>query len=453
MFRNYLKIALRNLRRNKVYSFINIAGLSLGLACAMLIILYGKDEASYDRFQNNVANIYRVVRQGTYDNKTFRDPNSGYLQGPRFSQNVAGIQSFVRVQSWTTNIQLGTEIKSQDVLFVDSNFFHVFTFPLIAGNPATCLKDPHSVVISESVARRQFGTTNAVGKTIMMRQDTVMVPYQVSAVAKKVPQNSSIKFDMLLAMQESAADAANDDNWYNMFLNTFLVLNPKANIQHIEHEIQNYYESNTKDVRKAMIAKYGPGSWDDQYSLQPFLAMHLSTELPAQNGLSDPSNPMYTYILSAIALFILVIACINFVNLTIARSVKRAREIGIRKVVGSERKQLIFQFLGESFLLCFIAFVLAVLVVKLALPVFNELANKSLALSYLLDLKLIAAYLALFLVTGFLAGFYPALVLSGYQPVKVLYGRFQLGGKNYLQRFLVVLQFSIAAFLITGTLI
>ena len=165
--------------------------------------------------------------------------------------------------------------------------------------------------------------------------------------------------------------------------------------------------------------------------------MHMSTELPAQNGLSDASNPMYSYILSGIALFILLIACINFVNLTVARSVKRAKEIGIRKVVGGDRKQLIIQFLGESFLLCIIAFALAIGLVQLILPVFNDLSNKALALSYLFDVKLVAGYILLFILTALLAGFYPALVLSGYNPVQTLYSRFNLAGKNYLQKSLL----------------
>src|SRR4029079_3060158 len=180
--------------------------------------------------------------------------------------------------------------------------------------------------------------------------------------------------------------------------------------------------------------------------------MHMSTELPAQNGLSDASNPMYAYILSGIALFVLLIACINFVNLTVARSVKRAKEIRIRKVVGGDRKQLIMQFLGESFLLCIIAFALAIGFVQLILPVFNDLSNKALALSYLFDIKLVAGYILLFILTALLAGFYPAIVLSGYSPVQTLYSRFNLAGKNYLQKSLVVLQFALASFLIIATL-
>jgi putative ABC transport system permease protein len=181
--------------------------------------------------------------------------------------------------------------------------------------------------------------------------------------------------------------------------------------------------------------------------------MHLNTELPESNGITNTSNPMYSYLLSGIALFVLLIACINFVNLTIARSVKRAKEIGIRKVIGSNRKQLIYQFLGESFFLCTVAFALAIALVQLLLPLFNELANKALAISYLFDAKLIAGYIALYIITGLLAGFYPALVLSGYNPVQTLYSRFQIAGKNYLQKSLVILQFTLASFLIIATCI
>ena len=204
---------------------------------------------------------------------------------------------------------------------------------------------------------------------------------------------------------------------------------------------------------KKLLQKYGgPQDMDmGTYFLQPYTDMHLNVELSAKNGLIQASNPEYSYILSGIALFVLLIACINFVNLTVARSIKRAKEIGIRKVAGSNRKQLIIQFLGESFLICFIAFALALLMVKLILPVFNELSNKALSFSYLFDVKLVTGYISLFLITGLLAGFYLALVLSGYSPVETLYNRFNLKGKNYLQKSLVVLQFTLASFLIIAT--
>src|SRR4029078_7798341 len=374
---------------------------------------------------------------------------------PRFSQNIPDIKSFVRVQSGNENIKLGTEVKDQDLLYVDSTFFDVFSFPLVSGNGHTCLKDPSSVVLSVEAAKKQFGTTDVIGKIVMLKDDSVFVPHKITAVAKKSPQNSSIKFDVLLPIRESKEDALNSENWFNFFLNTFVVLPPQTNVQVVESKMNKFYNQDSKDAITSLKAKFGNevDNWKSNYLLQPFLDMHMSTELPAQNGLSDASNPMYSYILSGIALFVLLIACINFVNLTVARSVKRAKEIGIRKVVGGDRQQLIIQFLGESFLLCIIAFALAIGLVKLILPVFNDLSNKALALSYLFDVKLVAGYILLFILTALLAGFYPAMVLSGYSPVQTLYSRFNLAGKNYLQKSLVVLQFALASFLIIATLI
>ena len=454
MFKNYFKVAFRNLQRNKVYAFINIAGLSLGLACAMLIILYVKDEVSYDRFQGNLNNIYRVVSSSVNADggEEHKDGNTGYFQGPRFTENVPGLLSFVRIQSWQEDIKKGTDVHSQEVLKVDSGFFSVFTFPLLSGNPKTCLKSPYSIVLSEDAAKKQFGTVDAIGKTVLLKDKGEFIPYTVSAVAKRCPQNSSIKFDVLLPFIVSAADEQQSENWFNFFLNTFVVLDPNASVKTVENKMQEFYETDTKEAIKIVTEKYGPIIHKSKYLLQPFAAMHLSKELPPQNGLSDASNPMYSYILSGIALFILLIACINFINLTVARSLKRAREIGIRKVIGGNRKELIIQFLGESFVLSFIAFVMALAIVQLVLPVFNELSNKALSLSYLFDAKLIAGYILLFIITTLLAGFYPALVLSGYSPVQTLYSRFNLSGKNYLQKGLVVLQFALASFLIIATI-
>ncbi len=456
MFKNYFKTALRNLTRNKVYSFINISGLSLGLACSMLIILYVKDEVSYDRFHKNVTQIYRITSQSfnVKENKTDWNSNTGYLQGPRFTANIPGIQSFVRISGERNDIKKGTDISSHGMLAVDSNFFSMFSFPLVDGNPKTCLSDPHSIVLSEDEAKNQFGTRQAVGKTVMIKRDDDFIPYTVTAVAKKCPQNSSIKFEILVPMQVPVADAQNSENWFNFFLNTFVVLSPHADTKMLQAKMKKFYDEDTKEAIRSLTTKYGPeaAGWKADYQLQPMLDMHLSNQLKATNGLSDASNPVYSYILSGIAIFILLIASINFVNLTIARSVKRAKEIGIRKVVGGERMQLIIQFLGESLLICLFAFTFAVLIVQLILPVFNELSNKALAISYLFDIKLVAGYILLFLFTAFLAGFYPALVLSGFNPVQSLYSRFNLSGKNYLQKCLVVLQFSLASFLIIATL-
>jgi putative ABC transport system permease protein len=454
MLKNYFKTAFRNLQRNKIYSFTNIIGLSLGLACAMLIILYVKDEVSYDRFHKDVDHIYRICIErvkpdGSPDSK---NGYTGYFQGPRFTAGIPEIKAFVRYQSNQRDIRTGSEIKPQEMFYADSNFFAVFSFPLLSGNPKTALLDPNAVVISEDMAKKQFGTTDALGKIIMIKNDeNKFVPYAVSAIAKKCPQNSSVRFDVLMPMVVSANEEANNENWFNIFLNTFIVLNPGADIKAVEAKMKKVYETNARETIKMAAEKYGDNA-KTFYHLQSFTGMHLSKEYEAGNGLTNASNPVFSYILSGIALFVLLIACINFVNLTVARSVKRAKEIGIRKVIGGDRTQLIAQFLGESFILCFIAFVFAIILVQLVLPLFNQLSNKALAVSYLFDVKLIAGYIILFIVTSLLAGSYPALILSKYNPVQTLYSRFTLGGKNYLQKGLVVLQFSLSSFLIIGTI-
>jgi ABC-type transport system, involved in lipoprotein release, permease component len=455
MIKNYFIIAIRNLLRNKIYSLINIAGLCIGLTCAMLILLYVKDEISFDRFHKNVNNIYRIAMKSKHNGQEYKDGNTGWLQGPRFAQNVPGIKYFVRISGGSEDIKKGTEVYSQDLLRTDSTFFSAFTFPLLSGNPKTCLTDRRSIVLSEDLAKKEFGTTDAVGKVLMVKEDSTFFPYKVTAVAKRCPQNSSIQFNAIIPLRESEADAKNNDNWYNFFLNTFIVLDDKANSRTVEKQMQNFYIADAKQTFEEMIKKYGGGPDVSMgtYFLQPYIDMHMSTEVPPQNGLTNASNPMYSYILSGIALFVLLIACINFINLTVARSVKRSKEIGIRKVIGGSKKQLITQFLGESFLLCTIAFILAVLLVQLILPLFNNLANKALSLSYLFDTKLITAYITLFVITALLAGFYPAIVLSGYSPVQTLYSRFNIAGKKYLQKSLVVLQFALASFLIIATFI
>jgi len=453
MIKNYFKTTWRNITRNKVYSIINIIGLSLGLTCAILIMLYVKDEVSYDRFHNQVGNIYRVVNKNINPDGSLENfnPHSGYFQGPKFAAGIPEIEHFVRYREAHKDLKTGTDIQPQVVFETDSAFFSVFSFPMISGNPATALKQPNGVVISEEFAKKKFGTINAIGKTLLFKNEEKFEPYTVTAVTKKCPQNSSIKFEVLMPLKVSGNDMANNENWFNFFMNTFVLLKPGSQAQAVDAKMKKVFETDARETIKMIEEKYDVKS-KAVYFLQPFTEMHLSTDLSASNGLTDNSNPVYSYILTGIAVFILLIACINFVNLTIARSVKRAKEIGIRKVVGGDRRQLIMQFLGESFILCFIAFILAVLLVQLVLPVFNQLSNKALALSYLFDIKLVAGYLFLFLLTGFLAGFYPALVLSGYNPVQTLYSRFALASKNYLQRSLVVLQFALASFLIIATL-
>lgn len=452
MLKNYFITTLRNLSRNKIFSVINISGLSVGLACCMLIFLYAKDEVSYDRFHQNVNAIYRItsISHGA-DGNEMKMGVVGMVPGPVFSREIPEIKTFVRLQADGFTVKRGNEVFQQDAHVVDSNFFSVFSFPLVEGDAQTVLNDPYSIVLSEETAKKYFGKNNAVGQTLELKIDTTFKTFTVTGIAKKAPQNSSIKFDMLVPMASKKGNSY-DDQWLNFYLNTFVVLPHGANTKSIEAKMAASYQRNASAQLKEAREKY---NIQETYSfhLQPFLEVHLSQDFKAQNGLTDESNPTYSYILSGIALFIFIIACINFINLTIARSLKRAKEIGVRKVMGSQRRQLVFQFLGESFILSFVAFLLAIGLVNILLPFFNTVSNKALSFSYLFDAKLVAAFIGMFLLTGLLAGIYPALVLSRFNPVETLYGKLRFGGKNLLAKSLVVLQFSLATFLVIATVI
>jgi putative ABC transport system permease protein len=449
MIKNYFKIAVRNLVKNKVYSLINVVGLSIGLSAAILILLYVKDELSYDKFHPQSPNIYRVVSNWYQPDGSIghHDGMSSNLQGPTFKEKIPEIEAFVRYSSVHRDIRAKGEVKGYEMNYTDSNFFAVFDFPMVAGDPNTALAKPKSVVISEKMALKLFNSIEVIGKTLEISIDNQFTPYLITGVTKKCPQNSSIKFDFLLPKFVNPEETAGSEWWFNFSYHTFVLLNPKANIAKVVKKMKEINATDAAQANKIIAEKYEIKD-KVEFKLQSLKDIHLSTDLPAQYGLLESSNPTYGYILSAIALFILLIACINFVNLTVARSLKRAKEIGVRKAVGSSRKQLIWQFLGESFLLSFIAFFLAIFVVQLVLPTFNQLANKELSIRYLFDVQLVLGYFLVFLVTSSLAGFYPALVLSGYSPVKTLYGQMVLSGKNYLQKSLVIVQFGLASFLI-----
>jgi len=450
MLKNYLKIALRNLTRNKVFSIINIAGLSLGLACCMLIVLYTKDEISFDRFQKNKDRLFRIQATISDENETRTIGSTNAIHGPTFKEEIPEIEEVIRAQSTSFVSKKGNDLLNENVLFADDNFFTVFSLPLISGDPRTVLSDVHSIVISENVAKKYFNTGDAIGKTLNLKIDNAFEPFVVSGVAKNCPQNSSIQFESVISFKFQESRGWTDKEWLGFYMNTFVLLNENSNPAAVIPKLNRVFKSKSAEE----ISKIKNFKQKINFGLQPFLNIHLDRESgDLRNGLDHGSNPIYSYVLSGIAIFILLIACINFINLTVARSLKRSREIGIRKVVGSQRKQLIFQFLGESFLLSFIAFSFAILLTQFVLPTFNELANKQLALSYLLDIKLVSGYVALFLLTGLVAGFYPALVLSGFSPVHTLYNRTRLTQKNYLTKGLVVFQFALSVCLVIGTLV
>ncbi|WP_026632283.1 ABC transporter permease [Dyadobacter alkalitolerans] len=450
MIKNYLKIAIRSLMRNKIFSFINIAGLSLGLTCCMLIVLYTKDEVSFDQFQAHKDQLFRikVTMSDSRETRTLGSTNA--IHGPSFKEEIPEIKEIVRAQSNTFVTRKGNELLSEDVLFADNNFFTVFSMPLVAGDPKMVLSNINSIVLTEEIAEKYFNTTDAVGKTMELKIGDNFEKLVVSGVAKKCPQNSSVQFGAVIPFQLQVVRGWTDKDWLGFYMNTFVLLHDKASYQAVVPKLDQVFKSKSAEE----ISKIKDFDQTISFSLQPFLDIHLDNEVSdLRNGLGRGSSAIYSYILSGIAIFILLIACINFVNLTVARSLKRAKEIGIRKVVGSQRKQLIYQFLGESFFLSFVAFVFAIVLTLAVLPTFNELANKQLALSYLLDSKLVSGYFALFLVTGAVAGFYPALVLSGFSPAQTLYNRTRLTQKNYLTKGLVVFQFALSVCLVIGTIV
>ena len=447
MIRNYLIIALRNLLRNKVLSFINITGLSIGLACCLLIFLYTKDELSYDRFHAKGDQLYRItcqIKEKEGDVRKFGI--GGQTQAPSFKAAIPEIKEFVRVQERDFTIKRGNETFEDKASWVDNNFFSVFSFPLITGDPKSVLSGMNSIVLTDESAIKYFGTKDAVGKTLELEIGDKFEPFIVSGIARRSPENSSIKFKMLLPFSY-LEEHDKDEGWMFLSYPSYLVMDAHVNQQAVAAKMKQVYQTKAKD-QIIDEHKHG-GDAVFTWGVQPLREVHLDTTvLYTDNG----SDPIYSYILSGIAIFILLIACINFINLTVAQSLKRSKEIGIRKVIGGQRKQLMKQFLGESFLLCFIAFLFAIVLAELVLPVFNQLSNKRLSLDYLIDTKLVLCFIGLFLVTGFIAGFYPALVLSGFDPVKTLYNRSRFTGKNYLSKSLVVIQFALATFLIITTI-
>src|SRR6266542_3624264 len=452
MFKNYFKIAWINLLRNKIFSVIKILGLSIGLTVCILIFLYIKDEISYDLVHENKAQLYRIIQTWQFG----KDPAqtigiTNAVVGESFAKEIPEVQQYVRINGVAVTVKKNNDVFTEKPLFVDDNFFSLFTFPLKEGNKRTALKDLHSVVLSNDMAKKYFGTTDVTGKVMQIKLDTAFENFTITAVAENSPQNSTLKADMLIPYKYYDTYNSNK-GWFGGSLNTFLLLSPEANIKTVEGKMQTLFDKNTKDQLAKAKQEQGVAV-KIKLGLQPLTDIHLSTQAGPDNGMADGSNPAYSYILTCIAVFILIIACINFINLAVAQSLKRSKEIGIRKVVGSTRKQLIKQFLIESFLVSLIAFTIAIFLTILILPFFNELANKKLSLSYLSDGYLYAGYFLLLLVTSFIAGFYPSLVLSAFQPVKVLCSRQKLMGKNYLTKALIVLQFALAIFLIIGTIV
>ena len=447
MIRHYFKTILRRLIREKLFSVINIAGLSIGLACCILILLFIKDELSYDRWHRQRDHIFQLTCVRTeQDGHSEQFAIAALVQGPAFRAGIGEITEFVRVRPGDVIIKKDNDLFNENGTWVDPSFFSVFSFPLLSGDPRSALADLHNVVLSEHSAIKYFGTVQAMGRVLALEMNGRFEPFVVSGVARDAPPNSSIQFNMLLSF--SYYETIYPDNgWMWVSFPTYFLVAPGADIKNIERKMEKIYASQAKDeLDLNHLAGYQNRF---EWGLAPMVSMHLQKDYQGVPGASDP---VYSYILSGIALFILLIACINFVNLSIAQSLRRRREIGIRKVIGGRRRQLILQFLGESMLTCLFAFLLALLVARLILPAWCRMINRQLDLSYLADGGLIVELLGLFLLTGFAAGVYPAVIQSRFRPADILSGNQRAGERGYFARGLVVLQFALATFLITATL-
>ncbi len=456
MFRNYLKIAWRNLIRNRVLSTINIAGLSIGLTAVMFILLFVRDEVSYDRFHAQANQLYRIVLDTTTpDGTEIRTGATGLPQGPAFAAELPEVADFCRVQGYEMLVRKKDEGIYQQVMYVDPSFLNLFSFDLLAGDPNTLLNDPGNVVITDNMARTYFGTTDVLNRFLTIDASGSFENYRITGIVKTPPMNSSIRFDLLRPFVASLPPNRTDwpeADWSDGFLNTFLLVrsdatNPVATEQKMATVFEKYASQQLAQLRK----ENGPFSLT--YHLQPFTAMHLDNRYNRENGLEQGSSSVYSYILSGIAGLILLLAGINFVNLTLARSLRRTKEIGIRKVTGSTRRQLIGQFVGETFLLTLLAFIPALVLVYTLLPRFSTLANKALQISFLFTPQTLGLFAGLVVLVTGLAGFYPALVLSGFNPTQILYGRVRLAERNRVGKSLVVLQFVIAIVLLIGTVV
>lgn len=464
MFKNYLKIAWRNIVKNKFYSLINIVGIAVAIICLLFAGIYWNAEHSYDDFHANNPNLYRITTNLVEHKGAIAQTvgGTGQVQGRAFKDAVPEIKAYVRVMGGEIFNEVSTEEKTLNlnILFVDTNFFDVFTFPLLSGDSNTALDEVNSVVLSESTAMRLFNTTDVVGKVLRMNNDPsfqrLKKPMVISAVAKDAPKNSSIQFEILLPFSFLEL-AFIDTNWLNAYLGTFVVLDPASDLAAIEQKFKSVFAIHAKDQVEQKLARYGFDS-EINYGLQNIMDIHLDPLLQDDNsniesGVVNTSNPLYSIVFVAIALLILIMAAINFINISIASAIKRSKEIGVRKIAGGNKTQIIFQFLIESALLCGISFLLSLLSIKLLIPFFNSLTGKQFKFMEMLDFHSVFLLILTFGVVILLTGLYPAFALSKLQPSEVLYNKLKWSGRNFAGRGLVVFQFSLGIFLLIAAIV
>lgn len=445
MLKNYLKIAFRALWRSKAHSLINIVGLSIGIACCVLIALFVKDELTFDRFHSKADRIYRAyVIEDWGVNQQFIDITTPFPLGPALKDNLPEVELMVRRHNIGTQVKIDDKLFSESAMMAGVHLLEMFDFELVQGEKTDILHDQSAILLTEAAAKRFFGTEDALGKMMSLLVGDKFEDFSVKGVLKNPPINSSIQFGIVISELNYPRlynERLLTSGWFNITPETYVMLKEGVDPAELSKKFPSVFKPLIgEDYEKS---KYFVG-------LQPLTKIHLDTSLPA--GIAPVSDPKYSYILAAIAALILTVGCINFVTLSIGRSLKRSKEVGIRKVAGAQRQQLIFQFVGEAVIITLLALVLGLGLSYLCLPVFNDLAGKTLSLP--IDEFLLFMSLALVGVIGLFAGSYPAFVLSSFKPITVLKGSLQSGSsKQTLRKVLVGVQLVLSIFLISSTLL
>jgi putative ABC transport system permease protein len=452
MLRNYLTVALRNLIRYKGYSMINIAGLAIGLASCILIMLYISDELSFDRFHEKADRTYRVYTRGVIGANEFSGTYTSAPMAKALLEDFPEVEYACRVMRGSDRVVKinGNNFIEKRFLFADSSFFDIFSFEVLKGNPKTALSDANTLVLTESTAKRYFGDIDPIGKTLIMNNENFMV----TAVCEDVPANSHFRFNVLASMVTT--DFAHHSSWLANNAQTYLTLHPDADPDALQEKFPDmvikYMGPQLKEFLGLTIEELAESGQSMGYFIQPLTSIHLHSNLDGE--FETNSSIVYVWLFGAIAIFILLLACINFMNLTTARLSNRAKEVGLRKVVGSSRRQIIIRFLGESVLLALCGLIIALVVSELLLPWFNELADKQMQLQYNRPWYFLPALLFFAVFTGLLAGSYPSFYLSSIRPIKVLKGNPAKSNKGGgLRSVLVLFQFTISIILLVATII
>ncbi|WP_373495470.1 ABC transporter permease [Aquiflexum sp.] len=438
MISNYFKIAWRHLINNRLYSLINLAGLTIGLTGCLLIGIYIGHEWDYDKFHENSDRITRVTWEYSFDGTVEETALTGTRVGPEFSRKFPEVESFVRLLKNASVVSYESQqFEENNFLYADSTFFKIFSFPLLKGNAENVLSDPNSMVITRSMATKYFGEQDPVGKTLKVGGKK---EYVITGIADNVPDNSQIKFDFIVPF--SCLNAAKYEKWSEANYITFLLMKEAGSLESLQSKITNYMQRISEEEMKLEGSNYFT------YHIQLMEDVHLYGKF---EGFEPNSSFTYIWILGAVAFLILLIACVNYTNLSIAQASGRSTEVGMRKAMGAERKNIFFQFISEAFNLTLIALILSLVSFVLLLPFFNQLAGKQLDASVVFEPTTFGLLIVLSFIVALLAGAYPALILSQGKLIKVLKNGFSFTGSPILRNSLIVFQFVITIFLIIAT--